>query len=939
MATPRNRLFTCLGCLVAGPLGCVAFLGGGAAVGTYFTPELAADFLNEALPEGFDHTFAGDLDIGSFELSWTRSQRIDDLVVRDPEGREVLRADVRAPSLLRLLDDESDLGVIEIELDVHLIADETGRTNLARAFGPLPGVKVNYEGPDDWTAATRELLFARKGELRISIRELALVSERTIVRGAPLRLTDVEASLVFGPDGPLHLVAVGATPGGALALEADIEREAFLAQHALDPGVRGRLSASGVPTELVAAVIGSVEELADLFGDHIDVAASLGAPEDGAAPLRAELRSPTARVELFGTLASTGLFSEAAPTRELRLDADLWDASLAERLGLAPEIAFTTEEPIRIRDLTWAGEAGAPSEAVRVELPPVAVLGRYELRGSSLALEPPADDGSWELRLESPLWEGADGRLSARLRSDQPFDLTDLDRWTDFDLALSASGVPTATLDEELDLGGELVALGETLDVKALLPSGPERKPVTLSVIAGRTRVELEGSLAGSPFDPEDLLEGLDFEASLERVPAALVLRFLPGGGDGRGWAFDWSGSSEPLRVGYEGWREREAASTVLASSAPPGPPGAESLRSRPPGGGSASVVIPHLSVTGGGMPELTLEDLSFSASGDADSLRVDLTAGFERGGTLQEIWTLYGLHGPFGIPGYDDAVLRANASDAPTAILDMVLGARGLLVDLFGPTMDLDFEGSGLSSEGGRLRLDAASSRATATVSGFHEGGDRVSSAELSLTCELLPRSFDRLVRPVLPLIAGARPARPKDTFTFRLEDAVLPLDGDPRGIAGTCRVDLGPAELVLLPELIAFLERGGISPGPAPAADELVLRLAEGRVHCSDLALPLGPGGSVLPLVGSYGFSGIQVDLQTELPLRAVGAEVNPILHGFRDLLQPDMRVPIVVSGDVGELDLAVRPQWLRTVTDVFSGMVPDVLKENLRKLLSEE
>jgi hypothetical protein len=506
-----------------------------------------------------------------------------------------------------------------------------------------------------------------------------------------------------------------------------------------------------------------------------------------------------------------------------------------------------------------------------------------------------------------------------------------------------------APLDEVLGLGGDLVALaGERADVRVELASSPTREPLELSMRGERAHVEVDGSLSGSPFSWEALLSELDFEASVSGIPAPVLFGAFglrPEGEEGP--RLDWSRSEDPVRIVYEGWRRR--AEPLAADPAPPGPPGMIGDGRGRGESGSLSIDVPRLSVLDPDLAEhgleLLLSDVGFSASGDADSLRIDVTADFERGdGRIEEIWTLYGLDGPFGLDGWEDAVLSAMITSAPTALVDAKLGTGGLLADVFGPTLGLEFRGSGLTTTGGRFQLEAAGARGMATLHGFHERGVRVSSADLTLSSELNEASFERLVRPLLPFVESARPEAPGDTFSLRLEDGVLPLDGRAAALAGRGVLDLAPARLALSRDLLAFLVGGSDSWEPVPATDALAFALEGGRVLVDGLELPLDEpderhgGGLVLPLTGSYGIGGTAIDVQTELPLHAIGPDVSPILVGLRDLLSPNLDVPIVVTGEPGALDLAVRPQWIKTVNDVLAGMVPDVVKENLKRLLAE-
>jgi hypothetical protein len=128
---------------------------------------------------------------------------------------------------------------------------------------------------------------------------------------------------------------------------------------------------------------------------------------------------------------------------------------------------------------------------------------------------------------------------------------------------------------------------------------------------------------------------------------------------------------------------------------------------------------------------------------------------------------------------------------------------------------------------------------------------------------------------------------------------------------------------------------------PDPTPVASDLaplVVMLSRGRVEYTDVTLPVH--GHATRVVGDHGLGGTDLDLQVELPIEIVGENVNLLLHNVRDRFQPDFGVPIVISGATMEdLDLSVRPQWIRTVNDVLGQLIPDTLKDTVREILTED
>ena len=91
----------------------------------------------------------------------------------------------------------------------------------------------------------------------------------------------------------------------------------------------------------------------------------------------------------------------------------------------------------------------------------------------------------------------------------------------------------------------------------------------------------------------------------------------------------------------------------------------------------------------------------------------------------------------------------------------------------------------------------------------------------------------------------------------------------------------------------------------------------------------------------VGQFGLGGTDLKLQVEFPLVVVGEKANVLVHSMRDSFQPDLKVPIEISGaTIDELDMSVRPQWVRTVNDILGQFViPSGFTDTVRGLLGEE
>lgn len=135
-AAPRPRR---LGCFLTGLLGCGGFVSGALVAAAVFAPRLLGGWLTGLVEAQLEDSVDGRLQLGRFDLAWTRPVRLRDLRVLDRDGRELLTASLRMPSLLDIaLADEGD--ELDFLLDVRqadLVLEEDGRWNVERVLAPL----------------------------------------------------------------------------------------------------------------------------------------------------------------------------------------------------------------------------------------------------------------------------------------------------------------------------------------------------------------------------------------------------------------------------------------------------------------------------------------------------------------------------------------------------------------------------------------------------------------------------------------------------------------------------------------------------------------------------------------------------------------------------------------------------------------------------------
>jgi hypothetical protein len=134
-APPRS----CLGCLTASGLGCLAFLvGAGLAIGL-FGASLMSGALQVRIQDQLSGRIAGSIEIGSLVASVSARQRAENVLLRDPDGRVVAIAHVELPSLTELFWDATNPAHIQIEVvEATVDWNANGESDLVRALQPVP---------------------------------------------------------------------------------------------------------------------------------------------------------------------------------------------------------------------------------------------------------------------------------------------------------------------------------------------------------------------------------------------------------------------------------------------------------------------------------------------------------------------------------------------------------------------------------------------------------------------------------------------------------------------------------------------------------------------------------------------------------------------------------------------------------------------------------
>jgi hypothetical protein len=249
-----------LSCLVKGPLGCLAFALGAAAVLVLLLPPALGRVLDRFLEDWFAERHAGHLELGDAWLgSFYDSQRIERVILRDPSGDEILRGTFHAPALSEVFDDSTDFGpvVLRIEL-LHLVEGADGTTNLERALAPPGDRRDSRSG----LSTDVELGF----DLRLSIARLRTTSARG--RTTELAGLDFRGTFEWGPAG-MRLELEGGSDED-LAEPLHLRTELRHSEGGRRQGWQGELALANAPTALARSLCAPLRTIALLAGPETD---------------------------------------------------------------------------------------------------------------------------------------------------------------------------------------------------------------------------------------------------------------------------------------------------------------------------------------------------------------------------------------------------------------------------------------------------------------------------------------------------------------------------------------------------------------------------------------------------------------------------------------------------------------------------------------------
>lgn len=836
-------------------------------------PWIAGGLAPGIAARAFAERFEGRLELGSCELSWFGRQVLRDVLVREPGGAEVARADLELPSLWELLRGGGRrLGSVHATLRGALVADDAGVTNLERALAPRAarGPAGAPAQPDRGAPSEDEGNPLAQLELDLVLESpgLSWSDARTRAGGRPFELRPLHAHLALQPGRAARAEASATLVGeeaGELQLQAQLEG---LGSPGALPFTRAQASGRvhGFSSAMLDGLAAQHGRLAELLGPRFDLSFELGDLAARSGTLSLALQSERTHFVLEGRVEDGVLRCSAGRGFQLELGAPrgFVESTLAPYLPSGTKLvwpsaaevwklelgslALPIPEPLP-RDLAGWAELGRKLELdAKLSIPGPIGLENPITRGvhlnpalSGLVLELGAGPRKpAHLSLGARLIAGETGSISAELTCADPWTALASGALPSVDATLVLEDLSNATLDALLGREGFLAqGLGRALDLRVDL-AGASLAGGTLRARVHSANVDL--TLAGKLQDGALVCSGEDvLDLRLEpptEWSARLLGGLLPPGAELR---------LEPKPLGL---RLRELSLPLAARDMAQILAGTQcSLEATLPG------FVLQLGAAASSARTLPLASAHLTGSlakGGRAALRLDTLLGSgapARCTLLAELPSLANLAGP-QLPPLDFD-LALDALDA--AWLDRWALNDGRVPALAGGPLGLRLRGSALTLAGGRLDVSLRSPKLELALAfagaerAWKLAGDAPSRVRLALDEADLARELVPRLPPgtTITLDPEAR------TLELRLEQLSLALPedlgrlADPASLRSALRAELELAlpgfgfenaqtrELGLHPRLSQARAQARLSEGGAISASLDASLAAAGESH----------------------------------------------------------------------------------------------------------
>ncbi len=278
------------------------------------------------------------------------------------------------------------------------------------------------------------------------------------------------------------------------------------------------------------------------------------------------------------------------------------------------------------------------------------------------------------------------------------------------------------------------------------------------------------------------------------------------------------------------------------------------------------------------------------------------------------------------GVLTTNAAILNLDADLAafPTPIVDQLAKQKGVLVELLGPTIDVQAQGRNLSAGGGAdlknasgsLQVKASSARASAEINGDIQQGVFKQTGPITARITQISPQLIKTMGGAVPLVDTVEKTAQDEPGKFDGKGLSVPLDGDISKLAGDLEISPGVARFTTKSIFSTIIESLGGNSGGA-----IGQRLEPFKVHADRgvltyerFTLPVGQFN--VETRGTVDLVRRQMDVVTYAPLGALTdkalGQLNTGIAGKLGLFDKLTMVPITTKGPIDgaktELDLGL-------------------------------
>jgi hypothetical protein len=277
-------------------------------------------------------------------------------------------------------------------------------------------------------------------------------------------------------------------------------------------------------------------------------------------------------------------------------------------------------------------------------------------------------------------------------------------------------------------------------------------------------------------------------------------------------------------------------------------------------------------------------------------------------------------------------AKIDVRATQVPTAIIDLLAGQGGLLVEALGAHVDASLQAPELSMSKGAFVADLKSEHDTVHAEGHVADRAVIIDKQDGVLAHvgLGPLMSQRVVGKLVPTLVDVQKPEDAAPAMFAVDALHFPLDGDLRKLDGNVRIDLGEITYGL----------GGLKSGLAgKIASALGASAPTGKWKVPAITVPIQKGVAgydKLPIqIGGheYQFSGTYdmvtdvAQLTAQVPVKLLGKKISAELDRVRDYVDPDITVPLTIKGSIKNPSIGLD-----------NGALENVLKKAAEKALGK-